>query len=270
MQAAVNPILALINMACGTGDQHNVRVAYECIANVWRSSKDIPEKVRDMIRRAVAEMTNKAIAPSCVPPEFWDRLSFENILCLMDCADDDSLRVTVQPMILEKQNEMLYKALQLILWTVNQTDTYSHDKCYDEVKRLLANYKGDLLQTRSPLYLLETLGEIAHKLINSRFPLLKAFAGGLLLEPGAFFAETDLFKAVMDATETSPRSADETLRAITALRDHQDISTITETKVFQGLMAHTRADCVMALSALYSAEIRNAEDLESSKKRSRR
>lgn len=267
MQAAVNPILALIDMACGTRDQHNVRVAYECIANVWPSSKDIPEKVRDMIRRAVAEMTNKAIAPSCVPPEFWDRLSFENIMRLMVCADDDYLRVTAQPMILEKQNEMLYEALQLIL---DHTDNFSHDKCYDDVKRLLANYKGDLAQTRSPLYLLETLGHIAHKLIDSRFPLLKAFTGGLRLEPLAFFANTDLFKAVMHETKTTPRSADETLKAITALRDHPNISTITETEVFHGLMAHTHADCVMALSALYSAENkRKAGDLESAKKRRR-
>ena len=189
----------------------------------------------------------------------------------MDCFDDDFLRVTVQSMIPEKQDEKLYKALQLILWTVNQSETCSHDICFAEVKRLLANHNGDLAQTKRSKELLETLVHIAHKLIEARFPLLKAFTGGLRLEPLAFFAKTDLFKAVLDETETSPRSADETLKAITALRDHQAISTITQTEVFHGLMAHTRADCVMALSALYSAERdkRKAEDLESAKKRRR-
>ena len=188
----------------------------------------------------------------------------------MDCFDDDCPRVTAQSMIPEEQYEMLYKALQLILWTVDQTETYCHDKCFAEVKRLLANHNEDLAQTKRSKGLLETLGDIAHKLIEARFPLLKAFTGGLRLEPLAFFAKPDLFKAVLDATETSPRSADETLKAITALKDHQAISTITEREVFHGLMAHTRADCVMSLSDLYSAENkRKAGDLESAKKRRR-
>ena len=95
MEAIEYTCIAFIYAVLKTGDQHDLRVVYDCIGKVWPSYEGIPEDLQRVIRQAVADMFNRASANTLVPPEFWIELPFEDVRRLMACADNRDLYLSL-------------------------------------------------------------------------------------------------------------------------------------------------------------------------------
>lgn len=254
---------AFIDMACSTGDQHNIRVIHDCIGRVWASDEDIPEDLQRVIRQAVADMFNRASANMLVPPEFWDKLPFEDIMRLMACVDYGHLYALAEPMIVQKRNELLLEEIQSIQ---SQTGDSLEDR-FLKIRKLLAEFKGQPYQVEGLKQLLE---KIAQTLIGLQCPLLDAYTGTVEIEPFPFFEENTLHNAMLHQIKSRPTK--ECSIGIQALREHPQISSIKDISTFQVLLMQTPPDDQTALDnlcALFDAEKRKAEDLESPNKRRR-
>lgn len=251
---------AFIDMARKTGDQHNIRVIHDCIGRVWASDEDIPEDLQRVIRQAVADMFNRASANMLVPPEFWDKLPFEDIMRLMACVDCGHLYALAEPMIVQKRNELLIEEIQ------SQTGDSSEDR-FLKIRKLLKEFDGELYRVEG---LVDLLKEIAQTLIGLQCPLLDAYTGTVEIEPFPFYEEKTLRDAMLHQIKSRPTK--ECSIGIQALREHPQISSIKDISTFQVLLMQTPPDDQTALDnlcALFDAEKRKAEDLESPNKRRR-
>jgi hypothetical protein len=181
----------------------------------------------------------------------------------MACVDYGHLYALAEPMIVQKRNELLMQGIRSIQSQTGDTV----DNRFLKIRKLLDDYDGELYQVKG---LMDLLGEIARTLIGLRCPLLDAFTDTVKFNPFRFFEEPRLHDAMVRQIES--RSAEEFRLMIQALREHPEISSITETTTFQVLLMQCCPydnKALTELGALYNAEKRKAEDLESSKKRRR-
>ena len=266
MEAIEYTCIAFIYAVLKTGDQHDLRVVYDCIGKVWPSYEGIPEELQRVIRQAVADMFNRASANTLVPPEFWIELPFEDVRRLMACADNRDLYDTAEPMIIQKRNELLMEGIRSIQSQTGDTV----DNRFLKIRKKLSEFKGQPCQVEG---LVELLEEIARTLIGLQCPLLNAYTDTFEFNAFSFFEEPTLHNAMLHQIEQkTPMSTEQCLLRIQALKGHSDISSIGRPSTVQVLLMQTPPGdtrVFVALTELQAAEKRKAKHLESPNKRIR-